>query len=324
MGMKTVKRIIGFMLIMVLLLQMMCYSVFAVDKTNNSSDEAHPTFQPKIMVQSYEFSKDTIYAGEKVTAKITLLNTSTDVDVKNMMVTAEIDNDYLELTSKTDSKYIPEIPAGKSSIFSYKFKSKASTPSGQYNLNLAMTYADKEGTVYDASGKVKVNIVQKAKVKFDPLIINSEAEIGDTIEAQVNAMNLGRGKAYNVRAEIKADGLTPMGTIYIGDIESGEMGTGTVQVAVGSLTKGDDSYGTTTGTVTYYYESESGKVNKVNKQFLMDIKAFSSNTENVTEENTNQWWIVMAVIVGVICIFVVCGVFLKLRRKSGEKNEMVQ
>lgn len=67
------------------------------------------------------------------------------------------------------------------------------------------------------------------------MAISSEAEIGDTIEAQANAMNLGKGTIYNVRGEIEADGLTPAGTIYIGNIEPGSMGSATTKVVVDGL-----------------------------------------------------------------------------------------
>lgn len=334
--MRLLKKIMGIMLVFVLSIQILCYAAWADDKTDDGAgqdgaasdsagtDTAQPTFEPKIMIESYSFSKKTINAGDEVSVQITLVNTSGTSAVRNMMVTAGIENEFLELTRTTDSIYIPQIGAGGRCTISYSFKSKVATPPGQYDIALTMDYADKDGMSYNATGKVKVNVVQKAKVKFDPLFISSEAEIGDTIEAQVNAMNLGRGKVYNVRAKIKADGLTPKGTIYIGDIEAGESGNASVQVLVGGLTKGDETYGVTKGTVTYYYESESGKKGKIKKNFSVNIKEMSTHTEETKEDDTNQWWVIMAVIAGVLCIFAGYGIFRVVKKKNGENHEMVE
>ena len=58
-------------------------------------------------------------------------------------------------------------------------------------------------------------------MQFDDLSFPSEVVVADVVEAKVQAMNLGRSKIYNVRAEIAADGLKPQGTIFIGDMEAG-------------------------------------------------------------------------------------------------------
>ncbi len=72
-------------------------------------------------------------------------------------------------------------------------------------------------------------------MQFDDLSFPSEVVVADVVEAKVQAMNLGRSKIYNVRAEIAADGLKPQGTIFIGDMEAGTAATGSTQVSVSSL-----------------------------------------------------------------------------------------
>lgn len=331
--MRFYKKIMAIMLIIVLAFHLCGYSILADDKpaTDGGSgdtavvpDDIQPTFEPKIMVESYTFSKKKIYAGDKVTANITLVNTSGTSAVKNMMVTAGIENEYMQLTSKTDSVYIPFISAGGRYNVSFQFKTKVDTPPGQYDLSLSMDYADKDGGTYSASGKVKVNIGQKTNVKFDSLIINSEAEIGDTIEAQVNAMNLGYGTVRNVRAVIKADGLTPKGTLYIGDIEAGQMGTGTVQIAVGGMTDSDELYGETNGTVTYYYEGVTGKKHKLKESFTFTVRPLSVTEKEEAVEDTSQWWISIGVVAAVIVVLILAAIIRLIKRKCGVKHEMVQ
>lgn len=279
------------------------------EPTDEPETEPAPVFEPKLMVKSYSFSPKSIQAGDEVTAKIKLQNTNKKEGIKNLMITAGSESEFIQLTSASDSIFVDSIAAGGTCEITYKYQMKASTPPGQYDLVLAMEYADEKGNPCSGTGKVKTSVGQEAKIKFDPLIINPEAEIGDTIEAQVNAMNLGRNKIYNVRAELKADGLTPKGTIYIGDIEAGEMKSGTVQVLVGGLQEAEEAYGLTEGTVTFYYENEAGKEESMEENFSVNIKALSINSNEQKEDKAGQWWIIIAVIGVVICIFAGIGVF---------------
>lgn len=78
-------------------------------------------------------------------------------------------------------------------------------------------------------------------------------------------MNLGKETVKNVRAVIKADGLTPKGTLYIGDIEGGQMGQGTVSVDVGAMSRGKSEYGKTKGKVIFTMRVETEKLKKLRK-----------------------------------------------------------
>lgn len=334
--MRFYKKIVGMIMVMLMTISLCINNVTADDNTasdkgssvtsDNGGDvgNAEPVFEPKIMVESYQFSKKRIYAGSAGTVNIVLVNTSTTSAIKNMMATASIENENFQLTGKTDSVYIPYIAAGGRYLLSFSFKSKSDTPRGQYDLLVNMEYADKDGATYSSTGKVKIDIVQKTRIKFDNLVINSEAEAGDTIEAQVNAMNLGRETVKNVRAVIKADGLKPKGTLYIGDIEAGQMGQGTVSVDVSAMSRGESEYGKTHGKVIFYYEGGNGKTRKVKKSFEVNIKPLNmpDDTDTKEEDNAGQWWIVTGVVSGLIVILSVVIVIGRIRKRNGAGNEM--
>ena len=124
-----------------------------------------------------------------------------------------------------------------------------------------------------------------------------------------------------MRAEIAADGLKPQGTIFIGDMEAGTAASGSTQVTVSSLS-GNKMYGTTDGTITYYYEDESGKEYTESATFTTTIKSpFSDQKEQTVPDDTNQWWVIMAVVLG--CIIVAAGVLIvrKIRLKKQEEDD---
>lgn len=280
-----------------------------------------PTFAPKVMVKSYKFSKDEILSGDEITAEITLLNTSKENTVKNMTVAVTADTESFTMLSQSDSVYIEKIAPQEETTITFSYRVNAKTAAGQYDLDLAMDYADGDGNTYSTSGKAKITVQQSSEMQFDELSFPSEVVVADVVEAKVQAMNLGRSKIYNVRAEIAADGLKPQGTIFIGDMEAGTAATGSTQVSVSSLS-GSKLYGNTEGTVTYYYEDESGKEYTEEVTFTTTIKSpFSDQKEETTPDNTNQWWVIMAVVIG--CIAVAAGVIIirKIRLKKQDAED---
>lgn len=140
------------------------------------------------------------------------------------------------------------------------------------------------------------------------------------MNVQMQAMNLGRGTVYNVRAVIEADGLAPEGTLFIGNIEAGKTASGSTKVNVSGLS-GANLYGRTEGTVTCYYEDENGKEYEKKMDISTTIKTPFSNKEEMKTDDTGQWWTVMAVIGGILVVFVVTIVLKSIKRNRKDEAE---
>lgn len=291
-----------------------------------SSSGETPTFSPKMIVQSCEVSKDgipakdEILAGDEIILKITLLNTSSSEKIRNMTVTVSEDSQYLDLLSETDTVYVDTVLAGDTCVVSYKYKIQASAPQGQYEMMLTLDYADSKGNSQNAGGKVRLTVSQPVKLQFDPLVLDSEVEVADVVTAGIQAMNLGRIKVHNVRAVIEADGLIPEGTLFIGDIEPGTTASGSVNISVTSLSQGTALYGETKGTVTMLYEDEDGNSYEESMEFVTNIKSPFSDTSVEPEDNTNQWWVMMTIIGGVLVVFLAAFGTRRIRLQRQRKN----
>lgn len=279
------------------------------------------TYAPKVMVEACEFSGEVIQAGDRIKAEITLVNTSQTESIRNMTVTVEAQESYFLLLSDSDSIYVESVPAGGTTRIPIEYEISGATPGGQYNLAVSMNYADAKGNTYSENGRVKVNVVQPMRIQFDSLSIPASMQVADIVEAQIQALNLGKSKAYNVRAEIEADGLLPEGSIFIGDVEPGSAATGTTLVSVTSLSEGTALYGNTKGTVRFWYEDENGTEYEETQEFSVSIESPFSNRQQEEEDQTGQWWIIMAVIAGIICIFI--G-YIILRRMRKQKHREVR
>lgn len=108
------------------------------------------------------------------------------------------------------------------------------------------------------AGTARVTVTQPLQMELSVTQMPSRAVISDTVSVGVQAINLSHAKAYNVRAVIEADGFSPMGTIFIGNVDGGMSAEGTGSVAVTGLTRSSFSYGQTKGTVTFFYEDADG------------------------------------------------------------------
>lgn len=291
-----------------------------------------PTFVPKLLVQSYRYIKkeastqtgdqeskadstgSEILAGDEIMAEITLINTSKTQTIRNLTVTAGAPGEALTLLSPTDSVYIESVKGGETCVVTFDYRIREDAATGQYGLTLAMDYADSKGAVYTGAGNTRLSVRQPTEVKFDPLLLPEQMDIGDVIQVQVQAMNLGRSKVLNVRAELAADGLKPQGTLFIGDIEAGNMAVGSTQVTVGGMVEGDSPYGETEGTVTFYYEDEAGREQSVEMPFTTTISSPFTGQSSEPEDEPGQWWVIMAVVGVLLCGCVAVLVARKIRK----------
>lgn len=278
---------------------------------------------PKVLVQSYQFSKKKIKAGEQGKVDITLVNKSKTEPVQNMTVVLKEQGEFFTLLDQSDSRYVDQIAAGEAVTVSYRYKVNPSTPQGSYNFEAVIDYNDDKGGAYNTQGTVKCRVVQPVKMQFDELNIPEQVEIADMLDVQVQAMNLGRGKVYNVRAVVEADGLLPDGTIFIGDIEAGQTGLGSTRIQVTGLRQSENIYGETNGEVTYYFQDESGKEHRETKEIMTSVMAMNIVNTEQEEDNPGQWWLIMAVLANVIVIMVIAVAlrFRMYRRFADEAEE---
>lgn len=273
-----------------------------------------PSFAPKVRIDSYHFSKNPILCGEKFTAKISISNTSKTDSIKNMIVTVT-PGENVELLGKTDNEYVEELGRSRNCFVSFDFRINASAPGGQYNIGVTLDYADSKGNTYNVEEAVKVTAVQKVRIGIDSVQVPREILLGDTVVLQTQAMNLGKSKLYNVRAVLEADGLTPTGSAYMGDVEAGTSISGSLEIVAEGLS-GDSLYGNTQGKIIFYYEDERGNEMTEEQNFEMSILSpLKEDSQNKPADNTKQWWGIMTVIIAFLGAAAVV-LFIKRKRRA--------
>lgn len=281
------------------------------EAAQSGTEENQPQFAPKVRVASCQLSNNTVLCGKEFTARLTLLNSSKISPVKNMLIKI-VPGENVELTDATGSSYVDHLESGKTCTISVPLRVKAAAPGGQYEIGVTMDYADQKGNPHTMEETVKISAQQQAQLEIAPIGMPREIQMGETIELQAQAMNLGKGKLYNVRASLEADGLAVSGLAFIGDMEAGTSMSGSMELTVEGLS-GDSLYGTTQGKVVFYYEDEQGKEMTQEQEFETTILSPLKAEQNDTPaDDTKQWWIIM----GVILFCLVQAAVMVLYRKK--------
>lgn len=292
------------------------------EEDRQKAEQEAAAFPPIPVVEETVFSVDEIKAGEAFTITVRLKNSSTSQGLENLSVFLNSQSDMIQLTGSSDRLYVGALGIGETKEISCTVLPVKETVQGYYTIGLQMSYADSKGNLYSDNGNVRFFVHQPCEISFDPLIISPQAQVGDRITAELHAMNLGRSRIYNVRAIIEADGLTPETTLFIGNLEAGSEGQAGVRASVWGLTKAEDRYGLSKGVVTCYYENADGVEMTTEMPFQIDIQSpFTADykTQEQKQDRPRQWWVIIAVLSGLI--IVTGGVLVFTGRYRKKENE---
>lgn len=292
---------------------------------SSGSEEEKPTSSPVVLISSVSLNPSPVKAGKEFVATVVLHNTSTIKSVQNMVVAVSSETESILLKEKSSSFYVASLDKDKTVELKMHFAVDLDTEEGNYPVNLALTYDDPEAVTLSSSDRFVVPVTQEMHAEFTMPSVAKEVNAGDSLALDLQVMNLGRSKLYNVRCQMTGDGLFPSGTAFIGTLEAGTEGTAAMNVYVGSkdMTEGytgTEKYGDTTGTVTLIYEDETGKEYTQEEIFHTRINqpVTVSQTEVMEPETAGQWWISVLV----AAVFLVTGIFgliwYRIRKRSGQ------
>ena len=99
-----------------------------------------------------------------------------------------------------------------------KFKSGSNVAEGRYDITLNMSYDNPEAVSLSSVGTISVDIHQAMRVELEADTFPESVNAGDTFSLAVQAMNLGRGKIYNVRCSVDVPGLSAGTSTFLGNI----------------------------------------------------------------------------------------------------------
>ncbi len=183
---------------------------------------------PKLVVDSYSFSEEKIYAGETFDLTFTVRNTSTEEDTKSILVTMTNNAETGKLTPAEGSNtlYIDKLAKGESKTLSMSLATAPDTEAKAYEIKLDFEY---EGTKTrpetmangQSSAAIPVTVMQKIRLKIDDPTVDGEAMEGESVPVYFSLYNMGRSPIYNCMITVEGDGLSLEDSFFQGTVAAG-------------------------------------------------------------------------------------------------------
>lgn len=259
--------------------------------------------QPKILLESNTLSHRELMAGTKEQLETVFKNHSKSQAIYNLKTTVSAESPSVRFSGTAGTSfYTAQVsPEGLVSLAG-ELSITAEAERGMTPLYFDFEYEDEEGAVITARETVMLTIEQPLEMELEAGVIPGVLYAADTLELPLKALNLSRTSVYNVRILLAAPGLFPVSQIFIGNMEAGTEGTGTMSVYIGSRTMetagtdtsadSQEKYGRTSGTITLQYQDAEGQEYTLQKEFQTEIKKPRLTPSETKEpEEANSWWI---------------------------------
>ncbi len=265
--------------------------------------------QPKILLESNTLSHRELTAGTKEQLEAVFKNHSRFQAIYNLKTTVSAESPSIRFSGTTGTSfYTAQVPPEGLVSLAGELDITAEAERGTTPLYFDFEYEDEKGAVITARETVMLTIEQPLEMELDTGMIPGVLYAADTLELPLKALNLSRTSVYNVRILLSAPGLFPVNQVFIGNMEAGTEGTGTMNIYIGSWTmetagtdtsKGNhtsadnqEKYGKTSGTITLQYQDAEGQEYTLQKEFQTEIKKPRLTPSETKEpEEANPWWI---------------------------------
>jgi hypothetical protein len=179
--------------------------------------------KPKVILESYSFAEETIYAGDTVTLRLVIANTSAREAVTN-----------LQLDFSNDAGVILPAPGGSSSVFigtidkddaymlTVRLQVASDAEAKSQLLNLKLSYeGTKNRQEFEETASVSVPVQQKARVRINTPVIYDDPWVNGNVSVGVTLYNLGKSTLYNCMVDVVGDNITLEEPYFGGNVASG-------------------------------------------------------------------------------------------------------
>ena len=199
--------------------------IYVRDKASSGSSSGGSGYKskPKVILEAYTFSEDAIYAGDTVTLRLVIANTSTREAITNLTI------DYAN-----DAGVILPAPGGSSSVFigtiekdaaymlSIRLQIAPDADAKSQLLTLKLAYeGTKNRSAFEETASVSIPVQQKARVRINDPVVYDDPWIGSNVSVGVTLYNLGKSTLYNCMVDVVGDGLTLEESYFGGNVAAG-------------------------------------------------------------------------------------------------------
>lgn len=191
-----------------------------------------PLPQPKVLLEDYSISQVPMLAGQEASVRVQFLNTNKSTYIQNIKVTVSAQNNTLKFNRK--SFYIDKVGAKESFEVSFVAEVLKDTTENTDTLVFTVEYEDKDAKAITETEDILLQITQPIELEAENLNIPANVYASETIPVSMKILNLSRIRVYNVRYTVEAEGLMPLESAFVGNMEAGTSAEGNAKVFIGT------------------------------------------------------------------------------------------
>lgn len=215
-------------------------NVREASSSSGSSGGSGYKSKPKVILEAYSFVESPIYAGDTVTLRLVIANTSEKEAITNLQL--DFSNDtgaILPAPGGSSSIFIGTIDKGDAYAFSIKLQIAPDAEAKSQLLAIKLSY---EGTRnrqdFEEAASVSVPVQQKARVRINDPVVYDDPWVGSPASVGVTIYNLGKSPLYNCLVDLEENpNITLEESYFGGNVVSG--GTMRADLSVTPLIGGE-------------------------------------------------------------------------------------
>ena len=295
-----------------------------VKKTDDQTDEDTASPVPNVIVSRFSYGGGSVAAGSKFNLSFKFRNTSSTINVENMVVTVT-GGEGLTISGASNTFYFDKVKAGTSQTVTVPMKvANTVTETAQdVSINFKYEYLDhKKRTSASSDVKISVPLYQPDRFEISNPVVPDYIEEGQEAAITMNYVNKSKTIMSNVEAVIDGSVTTQTAVQTIGNIDAGK--NGTIAFAVTPNSAGEVDF-----TITINYEDGNGEAKTRVFPVTMNVQEmvpYDPGTDDPgmvdpgEETGGFPWWI-LAAAAAVIAIAAIVIVKKRKKAKAAKKEQ---
>lgn len=266
--------------------------------------------QPKFILEQCSLDGNILDAGSSREAELIFRNKSREFTACNVKLTIAEEGEGNNLVFGRTSEYYETVKPGSTITWKEELQIQDNAKEGNVPVKITFEYEDEKGTAYTGTETYTFRIRQPAQVSLVNYSIPAKVYSTDTISSDLQILNLGKSAVYNVKVSSQGKGIFSVQTFYAGTLEAGQSLQGSLSLYAGAknmesihedMTGTDEEkYGKTDGALVLEYEDIYGQTYSHSVAYETEIlePQILSLKADKKEEETNQWWVSVLVLLG--------------------------
>lgn len=297
------------------------------EKEEEEEEEEEPVKTvPKIIIDMYGFEPEDPKAGENFTLKLSFLNTSKLLPVRNVKVAFLAKEGVFIPVNSSNTFFIEAMGINEKVERQVELFTKADAQAKSHSLTITFEYEDEKGNQFTATEEISIPVTQEQKLSLGQLNMPSHVTQGQMIPIFIDFFNMGKSTLYNLMVSFESEDInTENSNYFVGNFEPGR---GDYYEAMGFA----QSEGSITGEIVFSFEDEAGNKSEVKKEvevysepmhIMPPTEGEFYPEESFPEEQGIKKWITpvnLGIGGGVLVLAIVITIIL-VRRKKGRRED---